>query len=264
MRNYDHVENRDAYERAIERRIKENARKTRTRKFAEAEPELVAQLSEIWWPRWKSCCDSPELNEWSRCENCGGEGGTMGWTQDGSHLDLQIFTVKQLSAIARKIEWLRDGYEEYGSLTEKQTAKAKEIIAETIANVRRFEEEDELRKLNATPWENGRQEFRCRVVSAKVKEVPSFNPYDRHMDLQLKMIVQREDGSRLWCTAPSKLADAVAEYHDYETVARALRGAELTLRVTVERADDDPIFAFGKRPHLVELHAAPNQITEEE
>lgn len=259
----DHIENPSAYADAIQRNIKMNARIGRERRFKEAEPELYAQLTELWHPHWAPCCDAPALNEWGRCENCGGEGGTKDWQKDGSHLVLEHFTPKQHRAINRKISWLRDGYEEYGSLTENQAAKAKQIIEETIANVKRYEDEDELRKLNATPWEAGRQEFRCTVVSAQVREVPSFNPYSRGSDLQLKIIVQREDGSRLWCTAPSALIEAIGWY-DYEEVAKRLRQAELTLRVGVEPAEDDPIFAFGKRPHLVELHAAPNQKTEEE
>jgi hypothetical protein len=240
----DHIENPSAYAAAIDRNIKMNAWKGKRERFAAAEPELYAALEDLWNPKW-----NPEVEEWQ---------------QDGSHMILHTMTNKERNTLLRKMSWLRDGYDEWGSLTDGQAAKAKEIISEARANIKKWEDEDELRKLNATPWTEGRQEFRCTVVSAKVREVPSFNPYDRSMDIQLKMIVQREDGSRLWCTAPSKLAAAVAEYYDYEVVAKALRGAELTLRVTVEPSGDDPIFAFGKRPHLVELHAAPNKKEDED
>jgi hypothetical protein len=240
----DHIENPAAYADAIDRRIKENARKTRVRKFAEAEPELLAALNDLWSPEWND-----EVEEWQ---------------QDGSHNILHTMTAKQRTAILRKVGWLHEGYIEYGSLTEKQAEKAKEIIAEVKANVSRWEDEDELRKLNATPWPESRErvEYDVTVVSAKVKRTPSYTGYGGD-DYTWKMTVQREDGSRAWCTVPSKLLDAVATamqsaeeegcpWSDERTAARYLRNAPtIRLRASWVRADDDPIFAFAKRPHFV-------------
>lgn len=243
----DHIENPGAYADAIQRRIKENARKTRERKFAEDHPELLAELKDLWSPEWNEDVDE--------------------WQQDGSHLVLHTMTVKQRNALLRKMGWLHDGYDEYGSLTPAQTVKAKTIIAETKANVSKWEDEDELRKLNATPWPTtlGRVEYEVEVVSAKIKSQPSFNPYDRSMDISWKMVVQREDGSRAWGSVPSVLRDWVDAqmqannedgciWSDEKTAARYFRGTKLLLRGTFTRADDDPVFAFFKRPHVVAIH----------
>lgn len=257
----EHVENPAAYENAIRERIKANAWKTKRANFERDEPELYAALSDLWFPEWAPCCDSRDLDEWGSCRSCGEDGGTQSWKKDGSNLVLHTMTNKERNSLLRKLSWLRDGFEQYGSLTEKQTAKAKEILAETKERVARFEEEDELRKLNATPWENGRQEFPCTIVNLKLKDVPKFSYYDS--GVAWKMIVQTESGARLYCTAPSGLLDHISELAqefdgDEDNMSRAARGVELTLRVNVERADDDPIFAFGKRPHIVSIKEADN------
>lgn len=251
----EHIENPSAYAAAIDRNIKANAWKTKRAAFERDEPELYAALRDLWTPRFHPCCEARELDGYGDCTSCGAQGGGPGWQRDGSHLDLQTMTAKERDAILRKLSWLGDGYDKYGSLTPNQAAKAKEIIEETKAKISKWEDEDELRKLNATPWENGRQEFPCTVVSLKLKDVPKFSYYDS--GVAWKMIVQREDGSRLYCTAPSKLLDAAFARADTEwgedKIERAARGMKLVLRVNVERANDDPIFGFGKRPHIVEV-----------
>jgi hypothetical protein len=251
----DHVENPAAYENAIRERIKANAWKTKRANFERDYPDLQAKLQEVWYPAHKPCCYDRVWDEWGRCGTCGDATGTAEWTADGSHLALEHFTPKQLRALGRKLSWLRDGYEQYGSLTEKQIAKAEEIMAETVERVQRYEDEDERRKAGATPWENGRQEFPCTVVSLKLKDVPKHSYYDS--GVAWKMIVQREDGSRLYCTAPSRLIDeayrrAQTEF-DNDKIELSGRGMKLVLRANVTRADDDPIFAFGKRPHIVSI-----------
>lgn len=243
------IENPAAYEAAIVRNIKANAWKTKRANFERDEPELYAQLNEIWNPMWTA-----EARGTLDADGYDNNDGT-GWQKDGSHLALEIFTPKQQRALQRKLGWLRDGYDEYGSLTEKQIVKAKEIVEETVANVKRYEDEDERRKANAEPWENGRQEFPCTIVSLQLKDVPKFHYHDSGK--AWKMIVQNESGARLYCTAPSKLLDVIFERAesewDEDKVSRSARGVELVLRVNVERADDDPIFGFGKRPHIVEV-----------
>ena len=258
MRN--DIENPSAYEAAIARNIKANARKTREANFQRDHDELYQQLQEIWFPKWAPCCDSMDIDREDydhECRSCGEQGGTKGWQRDGSHLDLEHFTAKEHQQLNRGLGWLRDGYDEYGSLTENQAAKAKEIISEARAKVSKWDAAEAERLASAQAWEAGRQEFPCKVHSLNLKEVPSYSYYGP--DKAWKMIVQREDGSRLYCTAPSKLLDAVFAKADSEwdedKVGRAARGTELVLRVNVELADE-ATFAFGKRPHIVEVKDA--------
>jgi hypothetical protein len=58
----------------------------------------------------------------------------------------------------------------------------------------------------------------------------------------LKMLVKLENGSKVWCSAPSR-----------ETIER---GDTITFTATFEVSRDDKSFAFGKRPHLVSRVAA--------
>lgn len=58
-----------------------------------------------------------------------------------------------------------------------------------------------------------------------------------------KMLVELENGSRIWMTAPSALS------------TDGLKGAKLRLRATVEASKDDPSFGFAKRPHLISSEA---------
>lgn len=251
----DHVENPAAYEDAIRQRIKANAWKTKRANFERDHGDLYAKLQEIFYPLFRPCCDNVVQTDYGDCASCGSYSGTMEWKKDGSHLDLDHFTAKQVRALARKLNWLRDGYEEYGSLTPKQIVKAEEIIAETVERVNRYEQEDERRKANAAPWENGRQEFACEIVSLKLKDVPKYSYYDS--GTAWKMVVQTESGARLYCTCPNSLLETIMERAGTEwgedAIAKAARGTKLVLRANVTRADDDPGFGFGKRPHIVEV-----------
>jgi len=233
------VENPAAYEAAIQGRIKHNAYITRSRNFKRDHPELHQVLTDVWHPEWAA--DQEE------------------WQSDGSHLILHTITFPERKALLRKLAWLYDGYEEYGSLTDGQLVKAEEIIQEVRERQTKYAAEDAERLANAEPWPEaaGRVEYPVEIISAKLKEVPSFNPYDRFADYQWKIVVQREDGSRAWGSAPRALLDEIAErvdYHDWDdTFARHLRGVRFTLRATFEPKHEDPLFAFFKRPHVVSI-----------
>ena len=226
-----HIENPSAYAAAIDRNIKANAWKTKRENFKRDHPAMYAVLADCWFPMY----------------------------DEEEQISLEVITAPERKALLRRLSWLRDGFEEYGSLTQKQLDKAAEIVVEVRERQSKWAEEDRLRLERAEPWpeDAGRTEYPVTVVSYKVKEVPSFNPYDRHMDLKLTMVVERADGSRAWGTCPTKLADAVAELVDVnpysDEFARHMRGVKLTLRATFEPKHEDPLFAFYKRPHLVSI-----------
>ena len=248
-----HIENPTAYWNAVDARIKARAWEKCRREWEQANPEAAALVKDLWSPETKPCCDQWEWNEWGECANCGKVGGTMDWQKDGSHLVLHTMTAKEREALLKRTGWLREGYERWGSLTEKQTSKLLEIVEEVRTKVGKWDEQEAERIANATPWEAGRQDAEVTLVSAKLKRQPSFNPYDRYEDLVWKGVFQREDGSRVWCTIPGKLVDAVG-WREEEYMARYLRGAKLVLTVTVEPKDGEPTFAFGKRPTILKKH----------
>lgn len=65
----------------------------------------------------------------------------------------------------------------------------------------------------------------------------------------LKMTVKLDNNARVWCTAPTAY-DSEGKAIDFE------RGDRITFTATFERANDDPSFAFGKRPHFKGLERA--------
>lgn len=67
-----------------------------------------------------------------------------------------------------------------------------------------------------------------------------------HYGAQTKMLVEHEDGWRAWMTAPAALERD--EPYDRD----ALRGVRIRVEANLEPSDDDPSFAFGKRPKIVQ------------
>jgi hypothetical protein len=264
-----HIENPTAYWNAVDGRIKARAFQKRRREWEQANPAAADIVADLWWPAVKPCCDNPEfvdLDYHDECANCGGD-GTMNYQQDGSHLDLRTLTPKDRGVLLKRTGWLRDGYEKYGGLTPKQTVKLLEITEEVRTKTAKWDEQEAERIANAVPWTAGRQDAEVTLISAKLKEQPSFNPYDRYPTLTWKGVFQREDGSRVWCTIPGKLIDACG-WRDKDAMAKSLRGATCVLTVTVEPKAGEPTFAFGKRPTILKKNegsmALPNLTLDEE
>lgn len=72
-----------------------------------------------------------------------------------------------------------------------------------------------------------------------------------------KMIVKADDGWKVWSTVPSSLEPG--NYYDehgmYQHLAGIEQGARVTFIATLEPKDDDPTFAFAKRPTQAALIA---------
>lgn len=66
-----------------------------------------------------------------------------------------------------------------------------------------------------------------------------------------KMVVKTTDGWLFYCTVPEAAFDAMKYEEDGWPKQHELRGATITVRATFTPSDDDPKFAFAKRPHLI-------------
>ena len=76
---------------------------------------------------------------------------------------------------------------------------------------------------------SGRVEVTGEILSIKLRETDFFSVF--------KMTIKTTDGWKLWVSLPSSLDEAEAEVGD-----------TVSMRVTVTPSNDDPKFAFGKRP----------------
>lgn len=153
-------------------------------------------------------------------------------------------------------------------LVEKVTTRTAGVLASAytardnwIARQERYEVENRLRAerdaeraekvANAQPLVAGRQQIRGTVLSGRVA--------DTHFGMVTKILVEMEDGNRVWGTAPAYLLDEVWEELLYgvegtsfqirdEDVVAAARGREVEFRGTVQPKEDDPHFGFYSRP----------------
>jgi hypothetical protein len=121
----------------------------------------------------------------------------------------------------------------YGSISDKQVDFLRKLLdqidrKDEIAAERQAEYE------TAEPAPKGRVELTGTIVG--LKSVEGWG-YDQTV---MKMIVKAEAGWKVFVTVPDALFDG-----------EELKGRTITMRVTVEPSDDDPKFAWGKRPHII-------------
>lgn len=110
--------------------------------------------------------------------------------------------------------------ERFGNLTEKQLAAGYKFMEK--ANEPKPEE------IPAKDAPTGKVQGIFTVLSVKY--------YDNQWGGSLKMLLQhKDDGYKVFCTVPSSI-NAIE------------RGEEINLQVTLTPSDDDPKFAYGKRP----------------
>lgn len=123
-------------------------------------------------------------------------------------------------------------YNRYGNLTPNQTTATRKFMV----TARTREAESAARQANrdeslaeAGPVVEGRRPVTGRVLSTKWQ--------DSDYGETLKMLVEEDDGNRVWGTVPVSI-QARGE----------LRGQLVTLTATVTRSDKDEHFGFYKRP----------------
>jgi hypothetical protein len=220
----DDIYDLGAYQRAIDRNIKWNARKTREKKWREDEPELSAQLDDLY-NNYPTDTTTPEYKAWAR-------------------------TIRAMPS------FIFDSLQEWGGLTPKQADVARAVFERQGERQQAWDEAEAERRANAPAWEEGRTEFGGKIISAKLKEQDSYSYYSGTTWVW-KMTVLLDDGRKLWCSAPAKLLEQVTEGDASDTpwaeLDKLLRGRYVILRASVTPSDDDPTFGFGKRPFLVGL-----------
>lgn len=137
--------------------------------------------------------------------------------------------------VGARPEFLREALDQWGGLTERQLSAARKIFAERTQRSARREEEETARRQNAQRWTAGRQQVTGEVLSTRWEDAS----YGHHQRSVMKAMVQTADGRKLWTTLPVRC---------WIGGEAPVRGATVTLTVTVAPSDDDPTMAFGKNP----------------
>jgi len=142
----------------------------------------------------------------------------------------------------------------YGALSDRQTEVLAAKPDQIAARVERWEgfqaknaERDEALK-TVDPLTEGRHDLTGVIQSVK--------EHDSDFGVTLKMVVELEDGNRVWGTVPSAvevMADQAVpegtEPADWEDARKkVLVGATITFTATVVPSHDDIHFGFTKRP----------------
>jgi hypothetical protein len=221
-RNWDHIEHPHAYESAIKASIYARANAKRRRLFAEAQPKLYEWLT--WGDDYQSAA---YVNGEYRPHPLG---------------PAPSFGVKAV--------------QEWGAPKDGAIAKLLEIMAEREQRKAQRAEQYAREAETAQAWTAGRQDVTGVVIS--VKEQPGYQVSRwAPATTVFKMLVKREDGSKIYLTAPRALDDAFfAAREAAGTNLRFvdwLRGKTVRFTVTVEPKELEPTFAFGKRPTGAEI-----------
>ncbi len=118
----------------------------------------------------------------------------------------------------------------YGSLSEAQL-KFVASLPDRILNVKETQAKWDAEEADAKPVPfEGRQEFAGTIISKRLVQGDYCNTW--------KVTVKHADGWRVWVTLPSPALG-------YEV------GETIELRANITVSDDNPKFAFAKRPHLL-------------
>lgn len=118
-------------------------------------------------------------------------------------------------------------------LTERQWAAVTRCVARDA--------EEAAKRSTAAPVEVGRRVLAGTVVTVKEVEGYMGGP-------AWKMLVELEDGSRVYGSIPRAIDDQLWTVEGAESFYAPLRGAKVTFTATVERSDRDPAFGFFSRP----------------
>jgi hypothetical protein len=225
-RSYDHIEHPAAYDNAVKASIYARANAKREREFAAAEPKLYEWLT---WG-WRNTEPAMVTHD----------GGRTYVNNPAARHPLGPAPTFGVKAVQ---EW---GAPKGGAIT-----KLKEIMVEREQRAAQRAEQYAAEKLTAKAWTAGRQDVEGVVISAKTQ--PGFAPHPRAIVADvLKILVKREDGSKIYMTCPRAVEDVY--FAELEKGApnvgtlQWIKGKRVRVTVTVETKDEDPTFAFGKRP----------------
>lgn len=282
---HGHVEHPVAYENAIHARIKANARKTRSRKLAEAVKNDSLEFR-VWLgveglpveeaaegmrlfealkaadAAWKTTLDAYRArggknNEFNEEEKA----VWQTWSDAGRALDkFNEANQDRYNAAQRAFhktygsppQFLRDAIVQWGGLTDNQLAFARKAWAERTEKTSARNAENEARKASAPAWTEGRnRNLEVTVASVRQKE--------NDFGICYKAMCKLADGRLLWTSLPSAVIPSDANGIRGEDL---LKGKKLHIgAVTVTPSDEDPSMGFGKRPHNVTVMEEPEAVT---
>jgi hypothetical protein len=131
---------------------------------------------------------------------------------------------------------------QYGSLSERQVALVKKIATSSIEHAAERAEADALAAA-APDAPVGKNTVVGTILSTKYQE-----PYVYGGAGQLKMLVQSDEGWKVWVSMPVSLTDVEIERDGKTTRVNAGKGDKIQFDASLERSQDDAKFAFGKRP----------------
>ena len=120
-------------------------------------------------------------------------------------------------------------FKRYAELSDRQIAAVKTaLVRDAEWEARKVVEEKQME--SAKPAPTGRVEVTGEIISIKSQE--------SYFGSTLKMLVKTVDGWKLWTTVPDSIMGTDEK----------ITGKHVTLTATVTPSNDDPKFAFGKRP----------------
>jgi hypothetical protein len=122
--------------------------------------------------------------------------------------------------------------DQYGSLSDRQVSAVRSSLQRDLDMAARRAVEAAEVKGDAP---EGRQDVTGQVLTVKTQET-RFGYHDR---VTLKMLVKLTNNAKVWLTCP-----------DGQGIDR---GDTVTVRATFTRSQDDKHFAFGKRPHILNI-----------
>jgi len=119
-------------------------------------------------------------------------------------------------------------FDKYAELSDRQIAAVKTaLIRDAEWEVKKAAEQKEAESAADAP--TGRVTITGEIISVKLQETMYGS--------SMKMLVKTADGWKLWVTVPNSIM-----------IGEVLSGKTVTLTATVTPSNDDPKFAFGKRP----------------
>lgn len=147
---------------------------------------------------------------------------------------------------------LAQALHKYGNLSERQAEALRQSIARNVARDAQRAERiaaAAARTEDAPPIETGRRAITGTIISTKIK-------HDEVYGDTLKMLVEEENGNRVYGTCPRSLEDLTFSRIGPDNVVTEgieLPGQKVTFTAAVEASRDDEHFGFYKRPASARL-----------
>ena len=151
-----------------------------------------------------------------------------------NEIDIERFAVEDDNSWEQKtLKSMWFNLIQYHTFSEKQVAFAKKLI-DKIEHPVVVEEKHREKAID------GRHEVRGKILGLKMQETQFGNVQ--------KALIETEKGWKLWVTVPTskEMWNEDGSYKGWN------KGDNVTIIVTVEVSKDDPFFAFGKRPKIVQ------------